>query len=183
LQKLADALHADRAPHMDMAKEYAEAGYVRTERNGKRVWTYPPGDLREERQAVYAAWKEWDTRRRERLEAEATLPNDAEERELQSMGAKRVTLAEFGARRGEVIAVSDDRTTLTLYCPKTDEILQVDTGGKPLPEVLQPGHFVDASRNYLAGGLNIKAAPIPKDYQHRVQIQGELPRLDIGMKR
>jgi len=114
------------------------------------------------------------------LEQKAREQLEAEARERE---AKRVTLAEFGARRGEVLAVSDDRTTLTLYCPKTDETLQVDTGGKRLPDNLQPGHFVDASRNYLSGGLNIKDAPMPKDYQRRVQIQGELPRLDIGMKR
>jgi len=114
------------------------------------------------------------------LEQKAREQLEAEARERE---AKRVTLAEFGARRGEVLAVSDDRTTLTLYCPKTDETLQVDTGGKRLPDNLQPGHFVDASRNYLSGGLNIKDAPVPKDYQRRVQIQGELPRLDLGLER
>jgi hypothetical protein len=112
---------------------------------------------------------------RERLEAEA--------REKQNREVKRVSLAEFGVRRGEVISVSRDRTTLTLYCPKTDETLQVDTGGKPLPEGLKPGHYIDASRNYLSGGLNVKEAPMPKDYQRRVQIQGKLPRLDLGLER
>jgi hypothetical protein len=96
---------------------------------------------------------------------------------------KRVTLAEFGARRGEVLAVSNDRTTLILYCPKTEDILRVDTGGKRLPDNLQPGHFVDASRNYLSGGLSIKAAPMPKDYQRRINVPGHLPRLDSDLKR
>jgi len=110
--------------------------------------------------------------------ARECLEAEAREREV-----KRVTLAEFGARRGEVLAVSDDRTTLTLYCPKTDEILQVDTGGKRLPDNLQPGHFVDASRNYLSGGLNIKAAPMPTGYKRRIDVPGPLPRLDSRLKR
>jgi len=67
LRTLTVALQTDREGKLDPAQSYQAAGYVRTERDGKCVWTYPPGDLREERQAVYAAWKEWDTRRRERL--------------------------------------------------------------------------------------------------------------------
>ena len=70
LLEFGQRLRADYDARMDLTAAYREAGYRLQERDGKRLWVYPQDDLQREVQDVYQARRDWDTRKRERIERE-----------------------------------------------------------------------------------------------------------------
>ncbi len=67
LRDLVDLLRTDQEAKANLRAAYAAAGYRLEERDGKRVWVYPHGDLRAERDAVVTARKAWTGRKQERV--------------------------------------------------------------------------------------------------------------------
>ena len=67
LRDLVDLLRTDQEAKANLRAAYAAAGYRLEERDGKRVWVYPPADLHAERDAVVTARKAWNSRRQERV--------------------------------------------------------------------------------------------------------------------
>ena len=67
LLDLAEALRADADAEMDLRKAYLAAGYAIEQQEGKKVFVYPPADLKAERDAVQEARQAWNARKQERL--------------------------------------------------------------------------------------------------------------------
>ena len=63
LLDLAEWLRTDKEAKANLRQAYLSAGYQLEERDGKEVWVYPHTDLKAEKDAAYAARKEWDARK------------------------------------------------------------------------------------------------------------------------
>lgn len=75
LVELEESLRNDADARIDLRQAYPAAGFHLGEREGRRVWIYPHGDLGTERKAVFEARQAWNGRKqarqeRERMEAE-----------------------------------------------------------------------------------------------------------------
>ena len=86
LVELEESLRNDADARIDLRQAYPAAGFRLGEREGRRVWIYPHGDLGTERKAVFEARQAWNGRKqarqeRERMEAEREARIKAQRRE------------------------------------------------------------------------------------------------------
>jgi hypothetical protein len=86
LVELEESLRNDADARIDLRQAYPAAGFHLGEREGRRVWIYPHGDLGTERKAVFEARQAWNGRKqarqeRERMEAEREARVEAQRRE------------------------------------------------------------------------------------------------------
>jgi PHD/YefM family antitoxin component YafN of YafNO toxin-antitoxin module len=79
LRDLAETLRTDKEATADLRQAYVTAGYQLEERDGKKVWVYPHADLKAEKDAAYAARKEWDARRQVLKEQRLSLDRATEQ--------------------------------------------------------------------------------------------------------
>ncbi|MBU2788064.1 MobA/MobL family protein [Acidithiobacillus sp. VAN18-1] len=101
LLDFAKALRADSDARMDIGPAYRAAGYqLQEQKDGKKAWVYPHDDLRDERLEIKQARKEWDTRKRERLERERQAAEALAERERREAEAASAAFLEPRAGQG-----------------------------------------------------------------------------------
>ncbi|MBN6742471.1 MobA/MobL family protein [Acidithiobacillus sp. MC6.1] len=95
LLDFAKALRADSDARMDIGPAYRAAGYqLQEQKDGKKAWVYPHDDLRDERLEIKQTRKEWDTRKRERLERERQAAEALAERERREAEAASAAFLE-----------------------------------------------------------------------------------------
>ncbi|MGC9129060.1 MAG: LPD7 domain-containing protein, partial [Acidithiobacillus sp.] len=166
LLDLADALRGDREARINLSQVYAAAGYQLQERDGKRVWTYPPGDLREDRQAVYAAWNEWDTRRRERI------AQIAQERAEEEQARQAIRQSRSGVETPSMLsdAIPRKKTPWREWREKT---LTERYGEDMVARAVQEDWYIQMRPDL--GGLNIVVTE-PKGIRHEIVDGGDILR-------
>ena len=86
LVELEESLRNDADARIDLRQAYPAAGFHLGEREGRRVWIYPHGDLGTDRKAVFEARQAWNGRKqarqeRDRMEAEREARIEAQRRE------------------------------------------------------------------------------------------------------
>ena len=120
LLDLAEWLRTDKETKANLRQAYLSAGYQLEERDGKEVWVYPHTDLKAEKDAAYAARKEWDARK-QALKAQRLEQDRATEQETRP-GIRHPQRSTWQAWRAETLtrkynpAYSAEMAERDIYC-------------------------------------------------------------------
>ena len=120
LLDLAETLRTDKEAKANLRQAYLSAGYQLEERDGKEVWVYPHTDLKAEKDAAYAARKEWDARK-QALKAQRLEQDRATEQETRP-GIRHPQRSTWQAWRAETLtrkynpAYSAEMAERDIYC-------------------------------------------------------------------